>query len=95
MLEGTKRPTGGGGGGGIFFNQFWGSESCNHVHAVIRFLTLYLIRIWINPNPIGGGGGFFGPPCRFFRRASRPIGISRSNFMNFFLSSLPHILIYN
>ena len=25
--------------------QFWGSESCNLVHAVMRFLTLYLIRI--------------------------------------------------
>ena len=27
--------------------QFWGSESCNLVHAVMRFFTLYLIRIWI------------------------------------------------
>ena len=36
--------------------------------------------------PLGGGGGglFQPPPCRFFRRASRPIGISRSNFMTFF-----------
>ena len=40
----------------------------------------------LNPNPIGGGGGgaFMAPPCHFFRRASRPIGISRSNFMTFF-----------
>ena len=31
-------------------------------------------------------GGFFSPPppCRLFRRASRPIRISRSNFMTFF-----------
>ena len=36
----------------------------------------------VNPNPIGGG--LYGPPCHFFRRASRPIGISRSNFMTFF-----------
>ena len=27
--------------------QFWGSESCNLVHVVMRFFTLYLIRIWI------------------------------------------------
>ena len=27
--------------------HFWGSESCNLVHAVMKFLTLYLIRIWI------------------------------------------------
>ena len=31
--------------------QFWGSESCNLVHAVMRFLTLYLIRIWIKILP--------------------------------------------
>ena len=56
--EGAKRPSGGGirgrvGEGGcppshgreIF--HFWGSESCNLVHAVMKFLTLYLIRIWI------------------------------------------------
>ena len=54
--EGAKRPSGGEGVGGgcspppsdgreIF--KFWGSESCNLVHAVMRFLTLYLIRIWI------------------------------------------------
>ena len=27
--------------------HFWGSESCNLGHAVMKFLTLYLIRIWI------------------------------------------------
>ena len=27
--------------------HFWGSESCNLVHAVMKLLTLYLIRIWI------------------------------------------------
>ena len=37
----------------------------------------------LNPNPIGGGA-FMAPPVHFFRRASRPIGISRSNFMTFF-----------
>ena len=26
---------------------FWGSETCNMVHVVMRFLTLDLIRIWI------------------------------------------------
>ena len=31
--------------------QFWGSESCNLVHAVMRLLTLYLIRIWIKIIP--------------------------------------------
>ena len=33
-----------------------------------------------------GGGAFMAPPppCHFFRCASRPIGISRSNFMTFF-----------
>ena len=54
--EGAKRPIGGrvweGGvphGREIF--QFWGSESCNLVHAVIRLLTLYLIRFWIKIIP--------------------------------------------
>ena len=47
----------------------------------------------INPNPIGGGGGLYGPPCHFFRRASRPIGISRSNFMTF-LSQVSRIFWY-
>ena len=31
--------------------QFLVSESCNLVHAVMRFLTLYLIRIWIKIIP--------------------------------------------
>ena len=48
--EGAKRPSGGRvspppHGREIF--HFWGSESCNLVHAVMKFLTLYLIRIWI------------------------------------------------
>ena len=49
----------------------------------------------LNPNPIGGGGGgaFWPPPCRFFRRASKPIGISRSNFMTFF-SQVSRIFCY-
>ena len=34
-------------GGEIF--KFWGSESCNLVHAVMKCFTLYLIRIWIIP----------------------------------------------
>ena len=50
----TERGEGVGGGGrgcppshGREICQFWGSESCNLVHAVMRFFTLYLIRIWI------------------------------------------------
>ena len=50
--EGAKRGGGGGGGGcppshGREIFQFLRSESSNLVHAVMRFLTLYLIRIWI------------------------------------------------
>ena len=49
--EGAKRPS----GGRVWvppptvgrFFHFWGSESCNLVHAVMKFVTLYLIRIWI------------------------------------------------
>ena len=58
--EATERGEGVGGGQtpppvppptvGRFFN-FEGSESCNLVHAVMRFLTLYLIRIWIKIIP--------------------------------------------
>ena len=55
--------------------------------CILAWICVILSRtkivLWINPNPIGGGGAFW-PPCRFFRRASRPIGISRSNFMTFF-----------
>ena len=46
-------------------------------------LGLSPLELLFNPNPIGGGA-FMAPPCHFFRRASRPIGISRSNFMTFF-----------
>ena len=51
--EATERGEGVGGGGvyGREIFQFWGSESCNLVHAVMRFLTLYLIRIWIKIIP--------------------------------------------
>ena len=32
--------------------QFWGSESCNLVHAVMRFFFyIILIRIWIKIMP--------------------------------------------
>ena len=44
--EGAKRPSGGRVHGREIFH-FWGSESSNLVHAVMKFLTLYLIRIWI------------------------------------------------
>ena len=52
----------------------------------MKSLTKFMKRLLLfNPNPIGGGGGpLWPPPCHFFRRASRPIGISRSNFMTFF-----------
>ena len=49
--EATERGQGVGGGfppsHGREIFQFWGSESCILVHAVMRFFTLYLIRIWI------------------------------------------------
>ena len=53
--EATERGEGVGGacppsdGREIF--QFGGSESCNLVHAVMRFLTVYLIKIWIKIIP--------------------------------------------
>ena len=31
--------------------QFWGSESCNLVHSLVRFLAYYLVRIWIKIIP--------------------------------------------
>ena len=47
----TERGEGVGGGvppsHGREIFQFWGSESCNLVHEVMRLFTLYLIRIWI------------------------------------------------
>ena len=53
--EATERGEGVGGGcrpsHGREIFQFWGSESCNLVHAVMRFLTLHLIRIWIKIIP--------------------------------------------
>ena len=36
-----------GGGSGSFFSSILRSKSSDLVHAVMRFLTLYLIRIWI------------------------------------------------
>ena len=30
---------------------FWGSESCNLVHSLVRFLAFYLVRIWIKIIP--------------------------------------------
>ena len=39
------------------------------------------------------GGGLYGPPCHFFRRAARPIGISRSNSWLFSLKSPAYFYI--
>ena len=62
--------------------QFWGSESCNLVHEVMNFLTLYLIRIWIK---IRGGSSFFPRGGGLTQRRCRASSTSREAASRFFL----------
>ena len=50
----------------------------------LMYYNFFIIFFFGGLTLIPLGGLFQPPPLSFFRRASRPIGISRSNFMTFF-----------
>ena len=67
--------------------SFYVIISYTQLNVHVEHLLAVILSKVINSNEltvIPMGGAFSAPPCRFFRRASRPIGISRSNFMTFF-----------
>ena len=68
--------------GGFNGAFWWYGRLSEDQEKIEQIYQNYLVALTLIPL----GGGLFQPPPprRFFRRASRLIGISRSNFMTFF-----------